>query len=113
MRVRGNLEPDALSIAPYEPIKGKVEVRLRENVTTFEEINPETEEIILEGYEYDEYTFVLDDIKGLRGIIESDIDNWLITGRTLEVDTKATLYVTARADAVDEYTEELIEEGLL
>lgn len=113
MRVKGNLKPDVLNIVPYEPIEGKVEVKLRENVVPYEDTDPETGDVIGEGFEYDEYTFILDNTKGLKKTIESNIEDWLTTGRTLEVDIRATLYVTAKNDAVDEYTQQLIEEGLL
>lgn len=112
MRVKGNVAPTVLSIEDYEPIEGKVEVRLRENIEEVETEDTMTGETVT-GYEYDEYVFILDNIKGLKKAIEADIDNWLTTGRTLEVAPNATLYVTAKSDAVDEYTQELIEEGLL
>ncbi len=112
MRVKGNIKPDVLSIEGYEPIEGKVEVRLRENITEFETEDTMTEETI-KGYEYDEYIFIMDNTKGLKKSIEADLDNWLTTGRTLEVSPLATLYVNAKADAVDAYTQELIEGGLL
>lgn len=112
MRVKGNVTPDVLSIEKYEPIPGKVEVRVRENISQFEEVDSMTKATIT-GYVYDEYTFVLDDVKGLKKKIEANLEEWLTTGRTLEVDPKATLYVTAKATAVDNYTAELIEKGVL
>ena len=112
MRVRGNVSPTVLSIEDYEPIVGKVEVRLRENINEFETEDEMTGETVT-GYEYDEYTFILDNAEGLEKNIKANIEDWLTTGRTLEVAPKATLYVTAKSDAVDEYTQELIEEGLL
>lgn len=113
MRVRGNVSPDVLNIVPYEPIVGKVEVKLRENIVPYEEADPDNGDIVGTGFEYDEYTFILDDVKGLRKTIEGNMEDWLTTGRTLEIDTRATLYINARNDAVDEYTQQLIEEGLL
>lgn len=71
-----------------------------------------TEEVV-SGYEYDEYTFITDNVIGLEKTIEDNLEDWLATGRTLEVAPNATLYVTAQADAVDRYTQELIEGGLL
>lgn len=112
MRVRGNVLPKVLNIEKYEPIEGKVEVRLCENIVTFEQIDPISNETVT-GYEYDEYTFILDDTKGLEKQIKANLEDWLTTGRTLEVDPKATLYVTAKSNAIDEYTEELVKEGLL
>lgn len=112
MRVRGNVSPVVLSVEDYAPVEGKAEVRLRENIEEVEFKDSASEETVT-GYEYDEYTFILDKVDDLKKTIEADIDNWLTTGRTLEVAPNATLYVTAKSDAVDEYTQELIEEGLL
>lgn len=112
MRVNGNISPDVLSIENYEPIPGKVEVRLRENINEVEKTDEMTGETIT-LYEYDEYSFILDNEKNLRKKIQNHIEDWLTTGRTLEVAPNATLYVSAKSDAIDEYTNELIEEGLL
>lgn len=112
MRVNGNISPDVLSIEDYEPIPGKKEVKLRENINEVEKTDEMTGETIT-LYEYDEYTFILDNEKNLRRKIERNFEDWLTTGRTLEVAPNATLYVTAQIDAIDAYTDELIEEGLL
>lgn len=112
MRVRGNANPKTVSVTIYEPIPGKAEVKVRENVAPFETTDPVTEEV-MSGYEYDEYTFIMDNAIGLEKTIEDNLADWLITGKTLEVAPNATLYVTARMDAVDEYTQELIEGGIL
>lgn len=112
MRVNGNISPDVLSIENYEPIPGKVEVKLRENINEVEKTDEMTGETIT-LYEYDEYSFILDNEKNLRKKIQNHIEDWLTTGRTLEVAPNATLYVSAKSDAIDEYTNELIEEGLL
>ena len=112
MRVNGNISPDVLSIENYEPIPGKVEVRLRENINEVDKTDEMTGETIT-LYEYDEYSFILDNEKNLRKKIQNHIEDWLTTGRTLEVAPNATLYVSAKSDAIDEYTNELIEEGLL
>lgn len=112
MRVRGNLKPDVLSIDRYNPDTKKVEVRLRENILEFEEYDSMSKKTII-GYEYDEYVLVVDNELELEKKIEADFDNWLMTGRTVEINTQATLYINARNDAVDEYTQQLIEEGLL
>src|SRR5574344_1223914 len=112
MRVRGNVSPNALDIEAYSPMPGYVEVRLRENINEIS-VTDEMSETPITMYEYDEYTFVLREKETLQTEIEANMDDWLITGRTLEVDPMATLYVTARVTAIDEYTEELIQEGLL
>lgn len=112
MRVKGNVSPSVLSVEEYASIPGKAEVKIRENISEQIIIDPMSEEEIT-VYEYDEYTFILDNTKGLKKEIEKNLEDWLITGKTLEVSPQATLYVTAKSDAIDEYTEELIEEGLL
>jgi len=112
MRVNGNISPDVLSIENYEPIPGKVEVKLRENINEVEKTDEMTGETIT-LYEYDEYSFILDNEKNLKKKIQNHIEDWLTTGRTLEVAPNATLYMSAKSDAIDEYTNELIEEGLL
>ena len=54
MRVRGNSLPDVVDVTAYEPIPGKAEVRVRENITPFSEKDPETGETE-SGYECAEY----------------------------------------------------------
>lgn len=112
MRVRGDSKPNVVDVTAHEPIPGKVEVRVRENIVPYSEKDPETDELE-HGYEYDEYRFIMDDAIGLATTIQNNIEDWLLTGRTSEVAPNASLYVTARMDAVDEYTAELIEGGLL
>lgn len=112
MKVKGNVSPNVLDIEAFSPMPGYVEVRLRENIKSLTEVDEMTEaEITM--YEYDEYTFHLKEKESLQEEIEANMDDWLTTGRTLEVDPMATLYVNARVSAIDEYTEELIKEGLL
>ena len=105
MRVRGDCKPNAVDVTAYEPIPGKAEVRVRENITPYSEIDPETGELE-NGYEYDEYIFIMDDAIGLVTTITNNIEDWLITGRTSEVAPNASLYVTAKMDAIDAYTAE-------
>ena len=112
MRVRGDSKPNVVDMTAHEPIPGKVEVRVRENIVPYSEKDPETGELE-HGYEYDEYRFIMDDAIGLATTIQNNIEDWLLTGRPSEVAPNASLYVTARMDAVDEYTAELIEGGLL
>ena len=42
-------------------------------------------------YEYDEYTFLLKDKDGLKDEIEANMTDWLITGRTLEINESASI----------------------
>ena len=107
MRVRGNISPNALNIEPYAPKAGHVEVRLRDN------INPivETDEMTGQGisvFEYDEYTFVLPDLEGLREHIEANMADWLATGRTLEVNQNASIVADQRRD-INAYEQALSE----
>ena len=83
MRVRGNVSPNSLSIEPFAPMPGYVEVRLRENIKEVTEVDEMTEQEI-PMFEYDEYTFHLANKEGLREEIEGNLSDWLITGRTLE-----------------------------
>lgn len=90
MRVRGNLSPNALDIEAFAPMPGYVEVRLRENVKSVTVVDEMTEaEVTM--YEYDEYTLHLADKEGLREEIEANLTDWLITGRTLEINEGASI----------------------
>lgn len=106
MRIRGDISPDAFTINTHGADYDKVEVRVRENVRPYEDADSN-------GYEYDEYLFVLKRKEGLEESVERNLDEWVETGRNLEIDSRASLFVTARADAVDEYTEELIMGGII
>lgn len=90
MRVRGNVSPNSLTIEPFAPMPGYVEVRLRENIKSVTVVDEMTEaEVTM--YEYDEYTFHLAGKEGLREEIEGNMSNWLITGRTLEINEGASI----------------------
>lgn len=90
MRVRGNVSPKLLDIESYRPMPGYVEARIRENVKEVTVVDSMTEsEIVM--YEYDEYTFLLKEKDGLREEIEANMSDWLITGRTLEINESASI----------------------
>lgn len=90
MRVKGNVSPNVLDIEAYAPMPGYVEVRLRENIKEILVVDEMTEaEVTM--YEYDEYTFHLVDKKNLKKEIEANLSDWLITGRTLEVNEGASI----------------------
>lgn len=90
MRVKGNISPNVLNIEPCAPKAGHVEVRLRDNINPIVETDEMTgQEISM--FEYDEYTFVLPDREGLREDIEANMADWLVTGRTLEVNEGASI----------------------
>ena len=96
MRVRGNISPATLTVESYLPMEGYVEVRLRENINEVTETDPQTETTIT-MFEYDEYTFLLKDREGLQADIEGNLNDWLITGRTLEVNESASIIQDMKA----------------
>lgn len=96
MRVRGNISPVTLSVETYLPLEGYVEVRLRENIKEVTETDPQTD-TTLTMFEYDEYTFLLKDREGLQEDIENNLSDWLITGRTLEVNESASIVQDMKA----------------
>ena len=112
MKVKGNVLPNLLNIEPYAPKAGHVEVRLRDNINPIMEKDDMTgQEISM--FEYDEYTFVLPDLEGLREHIEANMADWLATGRTLEVHENASIVADQRRD-INAYEQALseIEEAL-
>ena len=84
MKVNSGIEPDIISIEPYMLIDGYVEVRIRENVSSVD-----TEEGLM--YEYDEYVFHVPDKPGLSDEINNNLNDWLATGRSLEVNENASM----------------------
>lgn len=71
-------------------MEGYVEVRVRENINEIE-VTDEQSETTIPMFEYDEYTFLLKDREGLEKDIENNLSDWLITGRTLEVNESASI----------------------
>lgn len=96
MRVRGNVSPDVLNIEPYRPVPGYVEVRLRDNINEVTVVDEMTEEETV-MFEYDEYTFVLPERENMREDIETNMTDWLVTGRTLEVNEGASIVQDMKA----------------
>lgn len=90
MRVKGNISPDVLHIEPYHPMKGYVEVFIRENINTIQTTDEVSKKSVT-MYEYDEYTFILLERPGLEADIKTNMTDWLITGRTLEVNEGASI----------------------
>lgn len=90
MRVKGNISPVTLSVETYQPLEGYVDVRLRENIKEVTGTDPWTGNPVT-MFEYDEYTFVMPSREGLREDIESNLNDWLVTGRTLEVNENASI----------------------
>ena len=90
MRVKGNVSPNVLDIESLTPMPGYVEVRLRENIKAVPVVDEMTEtEITM--YEYDEYTFHLREKESLQEEIETNMSDWLTTGRTLEINEGASI----------------------
>ena len=78
MKVKGNSIPESVHIERYLPKSGYVEVRLTENAVRLED----------NIWQYDEY------VLQVRGVtkeeVEANLNDWLITGRTLEVNENAS-----------------------
>lgn len=90
MRVKGNVSPNVLDIEAFAPMPGYVEVRLRENIKAVPVVDEMTEtEITM--YEYDEYTFHMREKESLQEEIETNMSDWLATGRTLEINEGASI----------------------
>ena len=81
MRVQGNVYPEVITVEACLSAPGMVEVRLRENVAKMEDTQ----------YEYDEYTTLMKDRPGLKEDIADNLQDWLITLRTLEVNENASI----------------------
>lgn len=90
MRVKGNVSPNVIDIENYLPIPGYVEIRLRENINEVTVVDGMTEQEI-KMFEYDEYTFIVRKRDGLREDIEANMADWLVTGRTLEINESASI----------------------
>lgn len=100
MRVQGNKSPAILAMESYFPDPGYVEVRLRENIKEVTSTDPVTKGTFT-AFEYDEYTFIVKDRVGLRENIESHLDEWIATGRTLEVNESASIVQDMKAEITD------------
>ena len=96
MKVKGNVSPVTLSMESYPAKEGYVEVRLRENIREVTETDTQTE-TTLTLFEYDEYTFLLKDREGLQEDIKNNLSDWLITGRTLEINESASIVQDMKA----------------
>lgn len=97
MKVQGNAYPETITVEPRIDMTGIVEIRIRENINDVSYIDQETGQNIT-MYEYDEYTFILPDRDGLREDIEANMVDWLATGRTLEVNSNASIVADQHRD---------------
>lgn len=100
MRVQGDISPAILAMESYFPDPGYVEVRLRENIKEVTSTDPVTKDTFT-AFEYDEYTFIVKDRVGLREDIESHLDEWIATGRTVEVNESASIVQDMKAELTD------------
>lgn len=90
MRVIGNIIPETIHMEPYAREPGKVEIRLRENIVPITQAD-EVDGTEYTMYQYDEYIFRLPDRPGLLADIESNLPDYLATGRVLEVNMGASI----------------------
>lgn len=88
MRVQGNASPSAVTVENYWPMPGYAEIRLHENIVN---ITPTDIENPAPLFEYDEYVIRVKEKDGLQAEIESNLAEWLITGRMLEVNENASV----------------------
>lgn len=84
MRVQGGVIPEQVTVEPYPRTSGVSEVRLRENIF---EVDKERGKM----YEYDEYVLHVPTTDNLKQTIESNLKDWLATGRSLEVNENASV----------------------
>lgn len=88
MKIQGNNFPDIIHIEPYQLKKGYVEVRLTENVEQLEE----------NLYKYDEYVIRTKDKDDLKKEIENNLDEWIATGKSIEVNVMASIVQDINAE---------------
>ena len=98
MKVQGNINPNPVSVTDYRPKPGTAEIRLRENIVQIGD----------NLYEYDEYTTYLPDRDGLEQDIRDNLEDWLITLKTLEVNQNASIVAAQRQD-INAYEQALSE----
>lgn len=95
MRVQGNASPAAVTVESYWPMPGYAEIRLHENI---KDITPTGVENPTPLFEYDEYVIHVKEKDGLQAEIESNLTDWLATGRMLEVNENASVVQDMRTE---------------
>lgn len=95
MRVQGNASPSAVTVESYWPMPGYAEIRLYENIV---DITPTDIENPAPLFEYDEYVIHVKEKDGLQAKIESNLNDWLATGRMLEVNENASVVQDMRTE---------------
>ena len=88
MKRTGGKPSKRVTLSYYDPKPDDVEVRLRENVRQ----HPDGE------FEYDEYVIHVKEKDGLQAEIESNLAEWLATGRMLEVNENASVVQDMRTE---------------
>ena len=88
MKRTGGKPSKRVTLSYYDPKPDYVEVRLRENVRQ----RPDGE------FEYDEYVIHVKEKDGLQAEIESNLAEWLATGRMLEVNENASVVQDMRTE---------------
>ena len=88
MKRTGGKPSKRVTLSYYDPKPDYVEVRLRENVRQ----HPDGE------FEYDEYVIHVKEKDGLQAEIESNLAEWLATGRMLEVNENASVVQDMRTE---------------
>lgn len=89
MRVIGNNRPASVTVEKYLSTD-LAEVRLRENVVQVTVAEPETG-VKTNMYQYDEYALKVPYKEGLQGEIESNLQEWLSTGKSVETVPNASV----------------------
>lgn len=95
MRVQGNASPSTVTVESYWPMPGYAEIRLHENI---KDITPTDVENPTPLFEYDEYVIHVKEKDGLQAEIESNLADWLMTGRMLEVNENASVVQDMRTE---------------
>lgn len=95
MKVYRNYPTQMVTVERYDPLPGYAEVRLRENIKN---ITPTDVENPTPLFEYDEYVIHVKEKDGLQAEIESNLAEWLATGRMLEVNENASVVQDMRTE---------------
>ena len=95
MKVYRNYPTQMVTVARYDTLPGNAAARLRENIKN---ITPTDAENPTPLFEYDEYVIHVKEKDGLQAEIESNLAEWLATGRMLEVNENASAVQDMRTE---------------
>ena len=107
MKVQGNAYPEIVTVEHRIDMTGIVEIRIRENINDVSYIDQESGQNIT-MYEYDEYTTLSADRPSLKNEISENIQDWITTLRTMEVNQNASIVRNMQYD-ITTYETELAE----